>query len=275
MGGGAGALPRPRLLPFGAPRGDRALPDGDDESSEALSLAGPLPFYETRFSQLYVGTNGIISTQDFPRETQYVDDDFPTDFPAIAPFLADIDTSGGRGKIYYREDDSREVLDQAARLIWAGFPDAADFVPRHAFVATWENVGAYEEVTRNSEPSTQSAKRQWGKSWVPILALTWKLAGEPGASPSHASRGSSAHTGAVGQRNTFQVVLAYTDSEAYAVFLYPDDGLQFFGTRPKESYNVNLELPARVGFSRGDFQKREGPYYSATSTEQSVKNLYQ
>ncbi|XP_077180168.1 nidogen-2 isoform X2 [Paroedura picta] len=231
MGGGAGAVPRSQLLPFGPPRGDRPLPDGDDESSEAISLAGPLPFYETRFSQLYVGTNGIISTQDFPRETQYVDDDLPTDFPAIAPFLADIDTSGGRGKIYHRQDDSREVLDQAARLIWAGFPDATDFVPRHAFVATWENVGAYEEVARNAEPSEE--------------------------------------------RNTFQAVLAYTDSEAYAIFLYPDDGLQFFGTRPKESYNVNLELPARVGFSRGDLQRREGPHYSATSNQQSVKSLYQ
>lgn len=54
MGGGAGALPRSGLVPFGASRGDRALPEGDDESSEALSLAAPLPFYETRFGQLYV-----------------------------------------------------------------------------------------------------------------------------------------------------------------------------------------------------------------------------
>ncbi|XP_054827904.1 nidogen-2 [Eublepharis macularius] len=227
----AAALPRSQLAPFGPLRGDRPLPDGDDETAGALALAAPLPFYESRFGQLYVGTNGIISTQDFPRETQYVDDDFPTDFPAIAPFLADIDTSGGKGKIYYRQDESREVLDQAARLIEAGFPSAAGFVPRHAFVATWENVGAYEEVTRNAEPSRQC--------------------------------------------NTFQAILAYTDLEAYALFLYPDDGIQFVGTRPKESYNVNLELPARVGFSRGDFQKREGPYYSVTSSEQSVKNLYQ
>nr|XP_056707120.1 nidogen-2 [Euleptes europaea] len=228
---GAGAVPRGRLLPFGRGRGDGALPHGDDEGSGALRLAAPLPFYEARFGQLYVGTNGIISTQDFPRETQYVDDDFPTDFPAIAPFLADIDTSFGRGQIYYRQDDTQEVLDQAAQLIRAGFPSAAGFVPHHVFVATWENVGAYEEVTRNSEPSTQ--------------------------------------------RNTFQAILAYTDSDAYAVFLYPEDGIQFFGTRPKESYNVNLELPARVGFSRGDFQRQEGPYYSATSSEQSVKDLYQ
>uniref|UniRef100_A0A8C3I9P0 Nidogen 2 n=1 Tax=Chrysemys picta bellii TaxID=8478 RepID=A0A8C3I9P0_CHRPI len=233
--GSAAALPRRELLPYGAPRGDRLLQDGDDETSAVVPLGKPLLFYETRFSHLYVGTNGIISTQDFPRETQYVDDDFPTDFPAIAPFLSDIDTSGGRGKIYYREDQSTEVLGQAARLIRAGFPSAAAtaFTPIHAFIATWENVGAYEEVSRNSEPSK-------------------KL-------------------------NTFQAVLAYDDSDTYALFLYPDDGLQFFGTRPKESYNVQLELPARVGFSRGetDYLKREGPYYTVTSSEQSVKNLYQ
>ncbi|XP_075782312.1 nidogen-2 [Pelodiscus sinensis] len=229
--GWAAALPRRELLPYGAARGDRQLPAGDDESSGGLALGRPLPFYEARYSRLHVGTNGIISTQDFPRETQYVDDDFPTDFPAIAPFLSDIDTSGGRGKVFYREEESPEVLAQAAGLVQAAFPGA--FSPTRAFIATWEDVGAYEEVSGNAAPSE-------------------KL-------------------------NTFQAVLAYNDSDSYALFLYPADGLQFFGTRPKESYNVQLELPARVGFSRGDTAhlKGEGPYYTLTSSEQSVKNLYQ
>uniref|UniRef100_A0A452UFN5 Nidogen 2 n=1 Tax=Ursus maritimus TaxID=29073 RepID=A0A452UFN5_URSMA len=80
-----------------------------------------------------------------------------------------------------------------------------------------------------------------------------------------------------GALNTFQAVLASDESDTYALLLYPANGLQFFGTRPKESYNVQLELPARVGFCRGevDDSKREGPYFSLTSTEQSVKNLYQ
>ncbi|KAK2104203.1 Nidogen-2 [Saguinus oedipus] len=77
--------------------------------------------------------------------------------------------------------------------------------------------------------------------------------------------------------NTFQAVLASDGSDAYALFLYPANGLQFFGTRPKESYTVQLQLPARVGFCRGeaDDLKSEGPYFSVASTEQSVKNLYQ
>ncbi|NXP09290.1 NID2 protein, partial [Thinocorus orbignyianus] len=181
---------------------------------------------------LQVGTNGVISTQDFPRETQYVDDDFPTDFPVIAPFLADLDTSSGRGNIYYRQDDSPAVLGQVAGYIQAGFPHTAgSFVPTNAFIATWEDVGAYQELSQNAEPSK-------------------KL-------------------------NTFQAVIAYDDEDTYAIFLYPDGGLQFLGTRPKESYNVQLELPARVGFSWGDGDdpKRDGLFYSLASSEQALRHL--
>uniref|UniRef100_A0A452SRD9 Nidogen 2 n=1 Tax=Ursus americanus TaxID=9643 RepID=A0A452SRD9_URSAM len=230
----AGALHPDELFPYGQSRGDQLLQEGDDESSAPVKLASPLRFYEAQFSYLYVGTNGIISTQDFPRETQYVDDDFPTDFPAIAPFLADIDTSQGRGQVLYREDTSLAVLGLAARYVRAGFPrTAARFTPTHAFLATWEQVGAYEEASSRVPPSEEL--------------------------------------------NTFQAVLASDESDTYALLLYPANGLQFFGTRPKESYNVQLELPARVGFCRGevDDSKREGPYFSLTSTEQSVKNLYQ
>ncbi|NXE82195.1 NID2 protein, partial [Cochlearius cochlearius] len=181
---------------------------------------------------LQVGTNGVISTQDFPRETQYVDDDFPTDFPVIAPFLADLDTSSDRGNIYYRQDDSPDVLDQAAGYIQAGFPrTASSFVPTNAFIATWEDVGAYQELSQDTKPSE-------------------KL-------------------------NTFQAVIAYNDEDTYAIFLYPDGGLQFLGTRPKESYNVQLELPARVGFSRGDGDdpKRDGLFHSLASSERALRHL--
>ncbi|NXI32223.1 NID2 protein, partial [Sterrhoptilus dennistouni] len=182
---------------------------------------------------LQVGTNGVISTQDFPRETQYVDDDFPTDFPVIAPFLADLDTSGDRGNIYYRQDDSRDVLDQAVGYIQAGFPrSVGTFVPTNAFVVTWEDVGAYQELSQDPVPSTKF--------------------------------------------NTFQAVIAYNDEDTYTIFLYPNGGLQFLGTRPKESYNVQLELPARVGFSWGDSDdpKRDGLFFhSLASSEQALRNL--
>ncbi|XP_031435765.1 nidogen-2 isoform X1 [Clupea harengus] len=226
---------RKDILPYGPLSGDLTLQEGDDETSKVIVLTRPMHFYEASFPNLYVATNGIISTLDLPMEKQYVDDGFPTDFPVIAPFLADLDTSNGRGTIYYRQTESPNILNRVAMEVHRGFPDAR-FNPTHAVVVTWENVGAYEEGSRSIGPSNRV--------------------------------------------NTFQAVVAYDGTDTYALFLYPEDGLRFFGTRPKESYNVEIELPARVGFSRGEvsflfFSRQEGPYYSITSNEQSVKNLYQ
>ncbi|XP_055019138.1 nidogen-2 [Boleophthalmus pectinirostris] len=225
---------RTDMFPYGSLSGDLILAEGDDETSKVLTLPRPLYFYDTSFPQLYVATNGIISAQDLPMEKQYVDDGFPTDFPVVAPFLADIDTSNGQGQIYYRVTETPSVLNRVAREVNRGFPDAR-FAPTHAVVATWENVAAYEDDPK---------KRPTNKV------------------------------------NTFQAVIGYDERDSYVVFLYPEDGLNFFGTRPKESYNVEIQLPARVGFSRGEvayfvFSRTEGPHYSVTSDEQSVKNLYQ
>ncbi|XP_028427407.1 nidogen-2 isoform X2 [Perca flavescens] len=229
------AIKRADMFPYGTLSGDLILAEGDDETSRVLSLPKPLYFYGSLFSQLYVATNGIISGQDLPMEKQYVDDGFPTDFPVVAPFLADIDTSRGRGQIYYRVTETPSVLNRVAQEVHRGFPDAK-FTPTHVVVATWENVAAYEEQTRTAGPSNKV--------------------------------------------NTFQAVIGYDETDSYVLFLYPEDGLNYFGTRPKESYNVEIELPARVGFSRGEityliFSRTEGPHYSVTSDEQSVKNLYQ
>lgn len=234
-GGLVASIRRADLFPYGPASGDLILAEGDDETSRVLSLPRPLYFYDSLFSQLYVATNGIISAQDLPMEKQYVDDGFPTDFPVVAPFLADIDTSGGRGQIYYRVTETPAVLNRVTQEVHRGFPDAK-FTPTHAVVATWENVAAYEEPTRASSLSNKV--------------------------------------------NTFQAVIAYDESDSYILFLYPEGGLNFFGTRPKESYNVEIELPARVGFSRGEltfliFSRTDGPHYSVTTDEQSVKNLYQ
>ncbi|KAK1793128.1 hypothetical protein P4O66_011534, partial [Electrophorus voltai] len=227
------AIQRKNLFPYGTVNGDLRLQEGDDETSKVMTLTKPMHFYETSFSNLYVATNGIISTQDLPMEKQYVDDGFPTEFPVIAPFLADIDTSNGKGTIYYRQTESPGVLNRVAAEVQRGFPGTL-FTPTHAIIATWENVAAYEE--RSSESSSRV--------------------------------------------NTFQAVVAYDEANTYALFLYPEDGLQFFGTRPKETFNVEIELPARVGFTRGEipyfiFARTEGPHYSVTSNEQTVKNLYQ
>ncbi|XP_038151837.1 nidogen-2 isoform X5 [Cyprinodon tularosa] len=229
------AIRRTDLFPYGTLHGDAILPEGDDETSRALTLPRPLYFFDSSFSQLYVATNGIISAQDLPMEQQYVDDGLPTDFPVVAPFLADIDTSGGRGHIYYRVTGTPGILNRVTQEVNRGFPDAK-FTPTQAVVATWENVAAYEDQARAAGPSNKV--------------------------------------------NTFQAVIGYDETDSYVLFLYPEDGLTFFGTRPKESYNVEIELPARVGFSRGEvsyfiISKTDGPFYSVTQDEDSVKRLSQ
>uniref|UniRef100_A0A3P8W1Q3 Nidogen 2 n=1 Tax=Cynoglossus semilaevis TaxID=244447 RepID=A0A3P8W1Q3_CYNSE len=227
------SIHRTDMFPYGSLSGDLILAEGDDETSRVLTLPRPLYFYNSAFTQLYVATNGIISAQDLPMEKQYVDDGFPTDFPVVAPFLADIDTTGGRGQIYYRVTETPSVLNRVE--VHRGFPDAK-FTPTHAVVATWENVAAHEEQSRTVGPSNKV--------------------------------------------NTFQAVIGYDETTSYVLFLYPEDGLNFFRTRPKESYNVEIEFPARVGFSRGEityllFGRTEGPYYSVVGEDQSIHSLYQ
>ncbi|KAF4083651.1 hypothetical protein AMELA_G00119160 [Ameiurus melas] len=55
------AVGREELFPYGTPNGDWTLQEGDDETSEVMSLSRPMHFYDTSFSKLYVATNGIIS----------------------------------------------------------------------------------------------------------------------------------------------------------------------------------------------------------------------
>lgn len=106
------------------------LPDicFDFEVFMVLKVAGPTVLAQSRHQLgsflisdplsfcLQVATNGIISAQDLPMEKQYVDDGLPTDFPVVAPFLADIDTSGGRGQIYYRVTETPSVLNRVAQV---------------------------------------------------------------------------------------------------------------------------------------------------------------
>lgn len=37
--------------------------------------------------------------------------------------------------------------------------------------------------------------------------------------------------------NTFQAVIGYDETDSYVLFLYPEGGLNFFGTRPKVNYS--------------------------------------
>uniref|UniRef100_A0A8C5P9T4 Nidogen 1 n=1 Tax=Leptobrachium leishanense TaxID=445787 RepID=A0A8C5P9T4_9ANUR len=77
------------------------------------------------------------------------------------------------------------------------------------------------------------------------------------------------------KKNTFQAVITSDDSKSYAIFLYPEDGLSFYGTPSKKAYDK--EISARVGFSKGTqtflFWSNKGPYNEFANTVESLERL--
>lgn len=77
------------------------------------------------------------------------------------------------------------------------------------------------------------------------------------------------------QRNTFQAVLASSDSSSYAVFLYPEDGLQFYSTHSKNDMEI---IPAIVGFSQPSTNYfiwvKDGSYNIIANEEEVIGNLH-
>ncbi|KAJ6664672.1 hypothetical protein lerEdw1_006245 [Lerista edwardsae] len=221
--------PRGRLFPFGLERGDAELEPGDDVSSPPLELSTPLRFYGSRINSLYVLTNGIIAVSEPLREEDYLGQ-FPLSFGGIAPFYADLDTTGGHGKVFYREDSSSDVLQLAIHYIKRGFPEA-NFEPSSVVVVIWDSVAPY--------------------------------AG-PGEDVMFQDK-----------RNTFQAVLASSDSSSYAVFLYPEDGLQFSSTHSKNDKEM---VPATVGFSQPSTNYylwvKAGAYNIIANEEEIIGNLH-
>ncbi|XP_053155988.1 nidogen-1 isoform X2 [Hemicordylus capensis] len=225
-----GCLPHGGLLfPFGLERGDAELEPGDDARSPPLELSTPLRFYGSSINSLYVLTNGIIAVSEPSREDDYLGQ-FPLSFGGIAPFYADLDTTGGHGKVYYREDSSPDVLHLAAKYIQRGFPETA-FDPSSAVVVTWDSVAPYAGAGEDT-----------------IFQV---------------------------KRNTFQAVLASSDSSSYAVFLYPEDGLQFYSTYSKNDKEM---VPATVGFSQPSTNYylwvKTGSYNIIANDEEVIGNLH-
>uniref|UniRef100_A0A672MN56 Nidogen-2-like n=1 Tax=Sinocyclocheilus grahami TaxID=75366 RepID=A0A672MN56_SINGR len=138
------AIQKDTFFPFGLSEGDSVLQEGDDEVSEALKIKKPLQFYDVQFNILYVSTNGFLSLQPPPEESQYFRNMFPLSFSAIAPFLTDISSGRGKGSVFYRVEESLVVLNRASEMVQQGFT-GSEFKPSHTVIATWDNVACEEE----------------------------------------------------------------------------------------------------------------------------------
>ncbi|KAF6073542.1 nidogen 1 [Phyllostomus discolor] len=228
LAGPGGCLRRQDLFPYGPVHGDLELEPGDDRVSPALKLSTALRLFDkSDIHSVYVTTNGLIATSEPPAEEAHPGL-FPPNFGAVAPFLADLDTSGGRGKVYYREDASPSVTQLAAEHVQRGFPEVS-FQPTSVVVVTWESVAPYQGPSEDPAPE--------------------------------------------GKRNTFQAVLASSDSSSYAIFLYPEDGLQFTTTFSKKK---NSQVPAMVAFSQellGSLWSSNRVYNIFANDRESIGNL--
>uniref|UniRef100_A0A4X1ULN5 Nidogen-1 n=1 Tax=Sus scrofa TaxID=9823 RepID=A0A4X1ULN5_PIG len=228
LAGPGGCLSRQELFPFGPEHGDLELEAGDDLVSPALELSTALRFFDkSNIHSIYVTTNGLIATSEPPAKEAHPGL-FPPTFGAVAPFLADLDTTDGLGKVYYREDVSPSTTQLAMECVQRGFPEVT-FKPSSVVVVTWENVAPYQG---------------------------------PGKDPAQEDK-----------RNTFQAVLASSDASSYAIFLYPEDGLQFYTTFSKKDED---QVPAVVAFSQGVvglIWKSDGAYNIFANDRESLGNL--
>lgn len=101
----------------------------------------------TMLGFVQVTTNGIIAMSEPPAK-ESSPGLFPPTFGVVAPFLADLDTTDGFGKVYYREDLSPSVTRLAAECVQRGFPEIS-FQPSSAVVVTWESVAPYQGPSKD------------------------------------------------------------------------------------------------------------------------------
>ncbi|XP_030387552.1 nidogen-1 [Scaptodrosophila lebanonensis] len=122
------------------------LPKGDSEQS-LLQLQSPINFYGEKYDQLYINTNGILTFNvEF---AEYLNQPFPLEYPSIAPFYSNVDTSDSdeNSSITLFETNDSGALYKAQQLIRYAFSEEQDFEARQLIVATWRNVGYFDSKT--------------------------------------------------------------------------------------------------------------------------------
>ncbi|XP_069911083.1 nidogen-1 [Oryctolagus cuniculus] len=178
LAGPGGCLSRQELFPFGPGQGDLELEDGDDLVSPALELSGALHFYDrSDIDSVYVTTNGIIAMSE-PLAKESHPGLFPPSFGVVTPFLADLDTTDGLRKVYYREDLSPSIMQLAAECVQRGFPEVS-FQPSSVVVVTWESVAAYQgpnqdPIQEGKLPANINPRETAGdvsSTWVPATHM--------------------------------------------------------------------------------------------------------
>uniref|UniRef100_A0A3Q1H4M7 Nidogen 1b n=1 Tax=Acanthochromis polyacanthus TaxID=80966 RepID=A0A3Q1H4M7_9TELE len=135
-----GALELEELFQFGEEAGDLQLAPGSDSTAELL-LNRSVIFFSEESSKVHINTNGFVALAEPPAQQEYLGQ-MPSGFKMIAALLGDLDNSDGHGKVYYRQDSSPDVLNQAAEHIRRAFPSGKGVEPTSALIVTWESMAA-------------------------------------------------------------------------------------------------------------------------------------
>ncbi|XP_065683052.1 uncharacterized protein LOC100210520 isoform X2 [Hydra vulgaris] len=130
------------LLPFGKDF-DRELPPTDDGGVEfLLSRNIPLFLNYPSGNKIFINTNGIISFNDFFKESSAFTD---SNVPLLAVYAADFITSQ-IGNVYYRESFDPIDLMMVTNILKNNSLDSNNslFNPSHLVVATWDMVPSFD-----------------------------------------------------------------------------------------------------------------------------------
>lgn len=122
------------------------LRNGDSEFV-SLPLETPVNFYSEKYDQIFINTNGLLTFNiEFP---DYINQPFPLEYPSIAPFYANVDTSGANASttVSLFQSGNPEHLKKASELVSYSFTEEPDFEAESLIVATWRNVGYYDSKT--------------------------------------------------------------------------------------------------------------------------------
>ncbi|KAF7287931.1 hypothetical protein GWI33_000273 [Rhynchophorus ferrugineus] len=116
--------------------GIRYLQKTNDVSSNEITLKVPVVFYGVKYDTIFVNDNGLVSFQlDLP---QFINMEFPLDYPIIAPFYSNVDITEA-GTISFYETQNEQQLQRATENIRESFLSSYDFEATSIFVVTWSS----------------------------------------------------------------------------------------------------------------------------------------
>ena len=150
------AVPLSEFYSFGNDIGDTGFPKSNDDVT-TLNVTYGFKFYSEKYYTLHVSllynmkyciplqlsNNGVISF--ITPVTHYSPEEFPVNYPAIAPFWADVDTTAA-GAVWFRVTTDPEVVLRISNSVKQHF-NVEEYFAYEVVVITWDRVGHYYQST--------------------------------------------------------------------------------------------------------------------------------